>query len=84
MSAAVTAAMAAIRAAPSDFKNSTKPCTSFAPKVIPPGKNCLVDGYCRVNAECECWIREALWPRRGHEIQGDAPAPGLLRDAISS
>ena len=48
-SATVTAAIAAIRAAPSDLTNSTSPCTDPHPGSAQPGKNCPVHGYCRVN-----------------------------------
>ena len=47
-SATVTAAIAAIRAAPSDLRNSTSPCTAIRPGGVRPGKNCLLDGYQRV------------------------------------
>ena len=48
-SATATATMAAIRAAPSDFRNSTSPCTDPDPGSDLPGKNCPVHGYRRVN-----------------------------------
>ena len=35
ISASVTAAIAAIRAAPSDFTKSKKPCTGFVPREAP-------------------------------------------------
>ena len=49
ISASVTAAMAAIRAAPSDFTKSKKPCTGFRPNRwralrASPGKICPVYG----------------------------------------
>ena len=48
-SATVTATMAAIRAVPSDLRNSASPCTKKpAPVTSYPGKNCLVHGYQRV------------------------------------
>ena len=49
MSVTATATMAAIRAAPSDFKNSTSPFTDPDPGNDLPGKNCPVHGYRRVN-----------------------------------
>src|SRR5262249_21678392 len=49
ISATATATIAAIRAAPSDFKNSTSPFTDPTPGSDLPGKNCPVDGYRRVN-----------------------------------
>src|ERR1700682_3987338 len=48
-SATVTAHIAAIRAAPSDLRKSSNPCTGIRPDNIRPGKICLVDGYCPVN-----------------------------------
>jgi hypothetical protein len=50
MSESVTAAMAAMRAAPSDFTKSKKPCTGFLPakgrvgERAAPGKVCPVYG----------------------------------------
>jgi hypothetical protein len=49
ISASVTAAIAAIRAAPSDFRKSKKPCTGFRPNLLRrdsavPGKICPVYG----------------------------------------
>ena len=49
ISASVTAAIAAIRAAPSDFTKSKKPCTGFRPNLAArsravPGKICPVYG----------------------------------------
>ena len=49
ISVTATATIAAIRAAPSDFKNSTSPFTDPDPGNDLPGKNCPVHGYRRVN-----------------------------------
>ena len=48
-SVTVTAAIAAIRAAPSDLRKSASPCTGPGPVTSPPGKNCPVHGYRPVN-----------------------------------
>src|ERR1019366_6329441 len=48
-SATVTAHIAAIRAARSDLRKSSNPCTGIRPGNFRPGKFCLVDGYCLVN-----------------------------------
>jgi hypothetical protein len=65
MSVTATATMAAIRAAPSDFKNSTSPFTDPDPGNDLPGKNCPVHGYRRVNE----------WPG-GQEMRGKAERCG--------
>src|SRR5258708_15453942 len=48
-SATVTAHMAAIRAAPSDLRKSSNPCTGIRPGHIRPGKICLAVGSRPVN-----------------------------------